>query len=287
MARWAIGDLQGCGDEFEELLDRIGFSAARDRVWLVGDLVNRGPRSLQVLRRIRGLGEAALCVLGNHDLHLLAVALAGARQRRSDTFSEVLSAPDRDSLIEWLLHLPLAIHRPAAAAAEPAQTHAGGDLLVHAGVVPQWSVADTLALAGEVQHALQSDPQRLLSHMYGDRPDRWKPGLSGLPRLRFAVNVLTRMRFCTAEGRIDLKHKGRPDSAEPPWMPWFAAPGRATAQVRIVFGHWSALGLYRAAGLLGLDTGCVWGGSLTAVNLDDPVAAPVSVASRQPRSSEA
>jgi bis(5'-nucleosyl)-tetraphosphatase (symmetrical) len=282
MARWAIGDIQGCGEELEELLDRIAFASSRDRLWLVGDLVNRGPRSLQVLRRIRGLGDAAVCVLGNHDLHLLAVALTGARQRRSDTLSEVLAAPDRDSLIEWLLHRPLAV----CAAAGGAPERAGADLLLHAGLVPQWSIDETLALAAEVEQALQSNPRRLLSHMYGDRPERWKPDLRGMARLRFIVNVLTRLRVCTAEGQIDLKHKGSPESADAPWIPWFKAPGRASEGARIIFGHWSALGLYRAPGLLGLDTGCVWGGSLTAINLDQPAASPVSVASRQPRSSE-
>lgn len=274
MARWAIGDIQGCGEELDELLERIGFSSQHDRLWLVGDLVNRGPRSLQVLRRVRALGDAVVCVLGNHDLHLLAVALTGERQRRSDTLAEVLAAPDRDALIEWLLQRPLAVHQQ-------------GDLLLHAGLVPQWSVAQTLALAAEVQHALQSDPRRLLSHMYGDRPDRWKSSLRGRSRLRFTVNVLTRLRFCTPEGQIDLKHKGKPDSAEAPWLPWFKVPARASSEARIVFGHWSALGFYRAPGLLALDTGCVWGGSLTAVNLDEPDRAPVSVASRQPRSIEA
>ncbi|HEX4050022.1 MAG TPA: symmetrical bis(5'-nucleosyl)-tetraphosphatase [Steroidobacteraceae bacterium] len=281
MARWAIGDIQGCGEELEELLERIDFVRSRDRLWLVGDLVNRGPRSLQVLRRIHTLGDAAVCVLGNHDLHLLAVALAGARQRRSDTLAEVLAAPDRDTLIDWLLHRPLAVYQPGGTA-----PGARADLLLHAGLVPQWSVGETLALAAEVQHALQSAPRRLLARMYGDRPERWKQGLSGMARLRFTVNVLTRLRFCTAAGQIDLQHKGRPDSAEAPWIPWFKAPARASSEARIVFGHWSALGLYRAPGLLGLDTGCVWGGSLTAVNLDEPASVPVSVASRQPRSSE-
>jgi len=291
MARWAIGDIQGCGEELEELLERIGFSPSHDRLWLVGDLVNRGPRSLQVLRRMRELGDAVVCVLGNHDLHLLAVALTDVRQRRSDTLAEVLAAPDRDALIEWLLHRPLAVYQPADSSGSKLPTTQAaptrGDLLVHAGLVPQWSVARTLALAAEVQRALQGDPRHLLSHMYGDRPDHWKPGLRATARLRLTVNVLTRLRFCTADGRIDLKHKGKPDSAAAPWIPWFQAPARASAAARIIFGHWSALGLYRAPGLLGLDTGCVWGGSLTAVNLDDPDAAPISVASRQPRSIEA
>jgi bis(5'-nucleosyl)-tetraphosphatase (symmetrical) len=277
MARWAIGDIQGCAEELEELLWLIGFSAQRDRLWLVGDLVNRGPRSLQVLRLVRDLGDSAVCVLGNHDLHLLAVALAGAKQRKSDTLAEVLAASDRDSLLEWLLHRPLAHYLPAAPQA---------DLLIHAGVVPQWDVAQTLSLASEVEQALRHDPQALLSNMYGDEPDRWRASLRGIKRLRFAVNVLTRLRFCTRRGHIDLKHKGAPDSAGKPWLPWFAAPERATREARLVFGHWSALGLYQGPGLLGLDTGCVWGGRLTAVDLDAPGSTPRSVPSRQPRSSE-
>src|SRR5579863_2133393 len=257
MARWAIGDVQGCAEELDALLERIRFRPDRDRIWFVGDLVNRGPESLRALRRVRSLGDNAVCVLGNHDLHLLAVAIVRERQRRSDTLGQILEAPDRKALIEWLLQRPMAHH----AARE-------GDLLVHAGVVPQWSVADTLALAAEVEHALRDDPERLLSAMYGDQPDRWQAALNGADRLRFAVNVLTRLRFCTAEGRIDLKQKGRPESTGAPWMPWFKVPRRASADTRIVFGHWSALGYYSADRVLGLDTGCVWGGALTAVNLD-------------------
>jgi len=286
MARWAIGDVQGCCDEFEELLARIGFRADRDRLWLVGDLVNRGPRSLAVLRRVRSLGDNAICVLGNHDLHLLAVALAGAKQRRSDTLAEILAAPDRDSLLEWLWQRPLAHFQPAGGSGTGAGGGDGGDLLVHAGVVPQWSVAQTLSLAGEVERALRSDARALLSQMYGDQPDRWQATLAGPARLRLAVNVLTRLRFCTGDGRIELAHKGKPDSVQPPLLPWFMAPARAARGTRIVFGHWSALGLYRAEGLLGLDTGCVWGGALTAIDLDRPEAAPISVASRQPRAIE-
>jgi bis(5'-nucleosyl)-tetraphosphatase (symmetrical) len=278
MARWAIGDVQGCCDEFEELIARIGFSADRDQLWLVGDLVNRGPRSLAVLRLVRSLGDNAVCVLGNHDLHLLAVALCGARQRKSDTLAAILTAPDRTELLEWLWQRPLAHLQPAGGG--------GGDLLVHAGVLPQWTVAQTLLLAGEVERALRTDARALLSQMYGDEPDHWEPTLSGPARQRLAVNVLTRLRFCTAAGRIDLKHKGKPDSARPPLLPWFLAPARASRDARIVFGHWSALGFYRARGVLGLDTGCVWGGTLTAINLDQADAAPVSVASRQPRSIE-
>ncbi|MFI4913970.1 MAG: symmetrical bis(5'-nucleosyl)-tetraphosphatase [Steroidobacterales bacterium] len=275
MARWAIGDVQGCCDELHELLDRIDYSADRDQLWFTGDLVNRGPQSLAVLRLVRALGANVTVVLGNHDLHLLAVAFVGGKVRRSDTLSDVLAAPDRDALLEWLLHLPLAHLEPA-----------GSDLLVHAGVVPQWSLAQTLALAAEVQDALRADPSRLLSKMYGDQPDRWRDSLRGLGRLRFTVNVLTRIRCCSAKGRANFKYKGGPKEVPTPWMPWFQAPARATAGARIIFGHWSALGFYRGDGVLALDTGCVWGGALTAVNLDLPEPQPVSVPSRRPRSTE-
>jgi bis(5'-nucleosyl)-tetraphosphatase (symmetrical) len=275
MARWAIGDIQGCADELDELIQRIGFKPDRDQLWLVGDLVNRGPQSLKVLRLIRSLGANALTVLGNHDLHLLAVALVKAKVRKSDTLTAVLSAPDRNALLEWLVGLPLAHHAPAS-----------GDLLVHAGVVPQWDVDQTLQLAAEVEQVLRRSPEKLLNAMYGDQPDRWQPSLKGIERLRFTLNVLTRLRFCTAEGRIDLKQSGKPGSAPPPLMPWFKVPRRASSAVRIVFGHWSALGFHRGDGVLALDTGCVWGGALTAIDLDAPHAAPVSVPSRQPRAIE-
>jgi bis(5'-nucleosyl)-tetraphosphatase (symmetrical) len=275
MARWAIGDVQGCSEELEELLALIRFNSDRDRLWFVGDLVNRGPYSLRTLRLVRSLDANAVCVLGNHDLHLLAVALVGARLRRHDTLGEVLDAPDRDTLIEWLLQRPLAHQDPG----HP-------ELLVHAGLVPQWTVAQTLQLAAEVQQALASDARALLSRLYGDRPDRWEPTLSGFARLRFAINVCTRLRFCSSEGRINFEQKGPPDSAPPPWLPWYRVPQRASRAERIVFGHWSALGLHDADGVLGLDTGCVWGGSLTAVNLDAPGHAPLMVPSRQPRTSE-
>jgi bis(5'-nucleosyl)-tetraphosphatase (symmetrical) len=275
MARWAVGDVQGCCDELEQLLARIRFSSDRDRLWLVGDLVNRGPASLAVLRLVRSLGDNATSVLGNHDLHLLAVALAGAKLRRSDTLSEILAAADRDALLEWLLLRPVAHFEPAYS-----------DLLLHAGVMPQWSTAQTLQLAAEVERSLRDSPRALLATMYGDQPDHWQARLAGLDRLRFTINVLTRLRFCTADGRVDFKQKGKPDSAPSPWLPWFRVAGRASGAQRIVFGHWSALGFYSGHGVLGIDTGCVWGGALTAVNLDDPEAPPVSVPSRQPRSIE-
>ena len=263
MTRYAIGDLQGCDQELRALLARLKFSADRDRLWFVGDLVNRGPDSLAALRRVRALGDSALVVLGNHDLHLLAVACGVQRRRRTDTLDEVLAAPDRDTLIEWLLTRPLA--------------HAEGrELMVHAGVVPQWTAARTLVLADEVSRALRRDPRALFEQMYGDEPERWDERLAGPERLRFIINVLTRLRLCSADGRVDLSLKGPPPPPPSTLRPWFEHPQRATRDVRVVFGHWSALGLVQKPDVLGLDTGCVWGGSLTAVDLDSDHP-PVSV----------
>jgi bis(5'-nucleosyl)-tetraphosphatase (symmetrical) len=264
LARYAIGDIQGCYAELRALLARLNFSADRDQLWLVGDLVNRGPQSLEVLRYVRALGDNAIVVLGNHDLHLLALADAQRKRRSSDTLDGVLDAPDRSGILEWLLGRPLA-HFDAAR----------GDLLVHAGVIPQWTARQTIELAGEVSAALVREPGRFLERMYGDRPDRWSEQLHGVERLRFTVNVLTRMRVCTAEGRVDLKMKGPPDEARAPYRPWFEHEQRRSRDVRVIFGHWSALGLLHAHGVIGLDTGCVWNGALTAIDLDDPHAKPV------------
>jgi bis(5'-nucleosyl)-tetraphosphatase (symmetrical) len=263
VSRHAIGDIQGCCDELRALLTRIGFSADRDRLWFVGDLVNRGPQSLEALRYVRALGDNAIVVLGNHDLHLLAVACGCRTARRSDTLDEILRAPDRDALLEWLATRPLA-HFEA------------GDLLVHAGVVPQWTVETTLGLAREVEIALRNDPRHLFDHMYGDEPDLWSPGLAGTDRLRFAINVLTRMRVCTSNGRINLHLKGKPPAAGSSWLPWFDVESRRTRGTRVVFGHWSALGLVVRDDVIGLDSGCVWGGALTAIDLDG--GAPISLA---------
>jgi bis(5'-nucleosyl)-tetraphosphatase (symmetrical) len=267
VSRHAIGDIQGCCNELRTLLAQIGFAADRDRLWFVGDLVNRGPQSLETLRLVRALGDNAIVVLGNHDLHLLAIACGCRGARRSDTLAEILRAPDRDPLLEWLATRPLA-HFEA------------GDLLVHAGVVPQWTVDTTLALAREVESALRDDPRNLFEHMYGDEPDHWRPDLAGTDRLRFAINVLTRMRVCTNEGRINLRLKGKPPAADSPWRPWFDVQDRRTRDIRVVFGHWSALGLVVRDDVIGLDSGCVWGGALTAIDLDRKApgaAAPVSV----------
>jgi bis(5'-nucleosyl)-tetraphosphatase (symmetrical) len=255
VTRYAVGDIQGCDEELQALLQRLKFSADRDQLWFVGDLVNRGPGSLAALRRVMSLGDNAVVVLGNHDLHLLAVAHGARRPRPSDTLDEVLAAPDREALLEWLITRPLA--------------HAeGADLMVHAGVVPQWTVALTLTLAREIGEALRRDPRALFDHMYGNEPDRWHERLSGMARLRFAINVLTRLRVCTADGRVDLGVKGEPPPPPSPLRPWFAHAERASREARVIFGHWSALGLVREPGLIGLDTGCVWGGALSAVDLD-------------------
>lgn len=255
MTRYAIGDIQGCDRELEALLKRLGFRADRDRVWFVGDLVNRGPDSLGVLRRVRAMGENAVVVLGNHDLHLLALAHGADRQRRSDTLQAILAARDRGPLLEWLLSRPLA--------------HAeGSDLMVHAGLMPQWDLALTLQLAGEVSAALRSDPAALFAHMYGNEPERWSETLAGMERLRFVINVLTRLRMCTADGRIDLASKGPPARGAGPWRPWFEHAGRRSAALRVIFGHWSALGLVQRTNVVGLDSGCVWGGALTALDMD-------------------
>lgn len=267
MAHWAIGDLQGCCVEFDALLKAIAFNADRDRLWLTGDLVNRGPRSLETLRRVHGLRDNLVTVLGNHDLHLLALAhVPGAKLRKHDTLDDILAAPDRGKLLDWLQQQPLAHHDPQRNA-----------LLVHAGLVPQWTAAQALRLAAEVQRALLLDPAALLEGMYGNEPDRWTDSLRGIERLRFIINALVRLRVCSADGRINLKFKGPPQQIEPPWLPWFDVPGRASADTRVVVGHWSALGLQRRTDLLALDTGCVWGGKLTAVDLDDEQRAPVSV----------
>jgi bis(5'-nucleosyl)-tetraphosphatase (symmetrical) len=265
VTRYAIGDVQGCDDELRGLLKLLKFSADRDRLWFVGDLVNRGPKSLATLRRVRALADNAVVVLGNHDLHLLAVAHGNQRRRRSDTLDEVLAAPDRDALLEWLAGRPLA-HAEA------------GDLMVHAGVVPQWTVALTLKLAREIEAALRRDPRSLFDHMYGNEPDRWSDALAGMDRLRFAINVLTRLRVCTADGRVDLTVKGAPPPPPSPLRPWFEVPGRRSCDARIIFGHWSALGLMLRQGVAGLDSGCVWGGALTALDLDaEPERPPVCV----------
>jgi len=270
MARYAIGDVQGCHDELQQLLAKLRFNADRDRLVFVGDLVNRGPQSLEVLRFVKSLGAAAQCVLGNHDLHLLAHHFDPQRKlHRGDTLQAVLAAPDRKGLAEWLLGLPLAIH-----------DRARNELVVHAGLVPQWSAADAAEHGAHASRALRDDPENFLGSMYGNDPDVWSEDLKKKDRLRFTINVLTRLRYCTADGQVDLKLKGAPRDTPGPFAPWFSHARRRSADTRVIFGHWSTLGLLRREHLLGLDTGCVWGGSLTAVDLDDPQARPVSLGCR-------
>ena len=267
MALYAIGDVQGCFDALRTLLAKVDFNPRSDTLWFTGDLVNRGPQSLEVLRFVAGLGDRAVTVLGNHDLHLLAVASGDAPAKKRDTLDAILMAPDRGALLDWLRRRPL-VHVDAAR----------GLALVHAGLVPQWDLDQARALAAEVE-AVVAGPHHtaLYAHMYGDAPDRWDAALDGYDRLRFIVNVCTRLRYCDCDGRINLAHKGAPGSQPAPWLPWFRAPHRRSLGIRVVFGHWSTLGFHDADGVLGLDTGCVWGGNLTAVRLDHDASAPISV----------
>lgn len=259
MATYAVGDLQGCLDPLQRLLERLAFDPARDRLWLVGDLVNRGPQSLETLRFVRELGEAAITVLGNHDLHLLAVALGGKKSKGKDTLTPILAAPDRDELIDWLRRQRL-LHHDAGLAA----------VLVHAGIPPAWGIPTAQACAREVEAVLAGDAVHdFLAEMYGDHPDRWDASLQGLDRLRYTVNGLTRMRYLTTDGRMEFKLKCAPEQAPKGVQAWFDAP-REPLGATVVFGHWSTLGRTRLPGALALDTGCLWGGKLTAVRLDAP-----------------
>ncbi len=253
MAIYAIGDLQGCADELDALLAGLPFDAARDRLWFVGDLVNRGPRSLEALRRVRALGDAAVVVLGNHDFHLLRLAAGVGKARAGDTLDEVLAAPDAEQLFDWLRHRPL-MHVDA------------GHAMVHAGLLPQWSIGKARALAAEVEAELRGPRYReLLGGLYGSEPRAWREDLEGRDRLRVIVNAMARLRFCTPAGEMDVEAKGK----EPPrgYRAWFEL--RPAGEETIVCGHWSALGLKLTERLIALDTGCVWGGSLSALRLDD------------------
>ncbi len=254
MATYAIGDVQGCYDELRALLKEAGFREKQDRLWFVGDLVNRGPASLEVLRYVRALGERAVTVLGNHDLHLVTQHEGFERPRKDDTFQDVLAAKDRKALVDWLRSRPM--------------MHVEGDYaMVHAGLLPQWSLSRARELAHEVEKALSGNSYRdFLADMYGSMPDRWSDELGGWDRLRVIVNAMTRMRFCTADGRMEFKSKG----ALPPagYRPWFETRPKQE-RASIVCGHWSALGLKLTARLAALDTGCVWGGALSALRLED------------------
>ena len=259
MATYAIGDIQGCYDELRQLLDRLAFDPARDRLWLTGDLVNRGPHSLEVLRFVRGLGEQAITVLGNHDLHLLALWQNRHRHfKNTDSLTPILCADDGDELLDWLRQQPL-MHYDAQL-----------DIaMIHAGLPPQWDRDTALSCAAEVEQVLRGeDFHEFMQHMYGNKPTRWSDKLTGWDRLRFIVNCLTRLRFCTPAGKLDFKHKGQPGLDEGgKHLPWFQVPGRKSRNIPIVFGHWSTLGLYQQDNVHAIDTGCLWGGQLTALDL--------------------
>lgn len=261
MATYAVGDLQGCLSALHRLLDVVGFDPRSDRLWLAGDLVNRGPRSLETLRFVRDLGDRAVTVLGNHDLHLLAVASGAAAPRGKDTLDEILAAPDRDELLGWLRTRPL-LHRDL------------GFTMVHAGIAPPWTIDQAVVCAAEVSAVIGGDEARaFFDVMYGDQPDQWSEALAEPDRLRYSTNALTRMRYCTADGRLRLAEKRPPGMQPDDLLPWFAVPQRQARGESIIFGHWATLQVDQpldpAHGVVHLDTGCVWGGRLSAMRLED------------------
>ncbi|MFV3366600.1 symmetrical bis(5'-nucleosyl)-tetraphosphatase [Pseudomonas sp. NY15435] len=260
MATYAVGDLQGCLEPLKCLLAQVKFDPAQDKLWLVGDLVNRGPASLETLRFLYGMRDSLVCVLGNHDLHLIAVAYNAERLKKNDTLREIVEAPDCAQLIEWLRQMPLVHH------------DAQRDFtLVHAGIPPQWDIDKALQRAAEVEAALRDDTQlpMFLDGMYGNEPAKWDKKLHGIARLRVITNYFTRMRFCTPDGKLDLKSKEGLDTAPSGYAPWFSYTERKAAGRKIIFGHWAALeGQCDVPGLFALDTGCVWGGSMTLMNVD-------------------
>jgi bis(5'-nucleosyl)-tetraphosphatase (symmetrical) len=255
MALYLIGDVQGCDAALDRLLGKIAFSPSRDTIYLLGDLVNRGPESGRVLRRLMGYADSARCLLGNHDLSLLGVASGHRAPHENDTMDTVLQAPDREAMLAWLKQQRMAMREH-------------GVLMVHGGVLPQWDAAQVMSLAGEVEQVLRSPALAdFLPVMWGNTPSAWSDDLQGADRLRVVVNALTRLRFCTPEGVMHLKATGSPDQPPPGTMPWFDIPGRKTARETIAFGHWSTLGYLRREDVIALDTGCVWGGCLSALRL--------------------
>lgn len=257
MAIYAIGDIQGCYNELRRLLDSLEFAPCRDRLWLAGDLVNRGPHSLETLRFVKSLGDAAVSVLGNHDLHLIATVVSLGKTGKKDTLGPILRAADCDELIDWLRRQPL-FH------------HDDNYCMLHAGLPPQWDLELTLQMARETEQAIRGeDYQRFFRSMYGNKPTVWQDDLPKTEKLRFAVNCFSRLRFCTLDGELDFSQKGPPGSQPPHLMPWYAVPWRKSRHLRIIFGHWSTLGFYQGDNVFGIDTGCLWGGQLTALRLDD------------------
>lgn len=275
MATWAIGDVQGCYDELSRLLDMIRFDPAHDTVWFCGDLVNRGGQSLQVLRLVKSLGERSVVVLGNHDLSLLAIAERNETEQAkvNAELREVLFAPDRTDLLDWLRARPL-LHVDRAL----------DFLLVHAGLAPSWTVERAEHAAREVERKLHgNDARHLLLSMFGNKPDRWSSRLQGNDRLRAAINVFTRLRFCDVRGHIAYREKGPPGTQKPGLYPWFEVPGHAPRDIRIVCGHWSALGRFAGLGIYAIDGGCVWGGELIALRLDGEEPQFVTLKSTRPK----
>lgn len=265
MALYLIGDVQGCDSALQRLLDTLSFSPSRDTIYLLGDLVNRGPDSAGVLRRLMGFGASAQCLLGNHDLHLLAASVGARRPSRKDTLASVLEAPDREAMLAWLRQQRMAFFL---------EHQHQSILMVHAGVLPGWSAQQTMALAAEFEAVLRSpDLSAFLHQMYGDTPKRWDDALHGMDRLRMIVNALTRLRFCTADGVMEFDTSDGAHAAPPGYMPWFEVPGRKTADVTVAFGHWSTLGWLGRDDLFALDSGCVWGGQLSALRLGSDTAA--------------
>jgi len=258
MSVYAIGDLQGCLDPLIELLAKINFDSSKDTLWFTGDLINRGPRSLDTLRFIIALGDSAISVLGNHDLHFLAVTSGNTKHTKHDTFEELLAAPDRDELIYWLRSRPLMHYDQSRNIA-----------LIHAGLPPQWNIAEAQTYAHEVENILRSDHyQQLVTSMYGNSPDHWDPALTDIDRHRFIINCFTRMRYCTAQGTMDFKYKTAPGTQPHSLYPWFTLANRKTLDTTIIFGHWSTLGFQHECNTFSLDTGCLWGETLTALNID-------------------
>lgn len=258
MTTYAIGDIQGCYDDLQALLDTLKFDFRQDTLWITGDLVNRGPRSLEVLRFIKSLGECAVTVLGNHDLHLLAVAHGHEPPKKDDTLDPILEAPDRDELLHWLRTRPLLHYDDIR-----------NVTLIHAGLAPQWTLQDAIQCAREVENELQGDDFNVfLSRMYGNQPDQWTTKLKRWDRLRFSVNCFTRLRYVNGDGLLKLKTKGAPGSQPEGCVPWFQASKRQTKKDKLLFGHWSTLGFYDADNVVGLDGGCIWGGKLIAVDVD-------------------
>ena len=261
MATYVIGDIQGCYDELRQLLKKIQFNKEQDTLWFAGDLVNRGPKSLEVLRFVKGLGKSAITVLGNHDLHLLALWKGHQKNtKENNTLAPILAAPDCDELMEWLRNRPLMFHDVEL-----------GFSLLHAGLPPQWSHKKALKYAREVEAVIRGDHfDEFIANMYGNKPDHWSEDLIGWERIRFMVNCFTRIRFCTSKGVLDLKMKGGLKSENPDYHPWFRITERKSANTPIIFGHWSTLGLHQENNTFSIDTGCLWGGSLTAMRIDTP-----------------